>query len=128
VSEWEKTNLVRKLAASRERIRKRTGKCEGPPPYGAKPGEAPILRYILARRHEVKLHGDLARELNENGYKTRDGSPWTRDRVRGVLRHHKPAWTGLEPTTEPTSVAEYFTPPEELEIAAHGWSAAPHKP
>ena len=43
VSQFEKSVIVLKLPAARDRVRQSTGRCEGRKPFGTRPGEAETL-------------------------------------------------------------------------------------
>ena len=90
VSEFEKSVLVRKLRAARERIGRKTGRCEGPKPFGCRPGEARTLERIreLNRRRGGKRPSaqKIADVLQAEGLSTRSGRPWNRSTVRLLLK------------------------------------------
>jgi len=98
-SELEKSNLVRKLRAARERKKLETGRCEGQLPYGAKPGEDGTLRTMLELRHRELTIREIVEALNAveapTGYSTRNGRPWTVGVVARILARH------LQDTDEP---------------------------
>jgi len=87
VAEYDKTMLVLKLKASRERVRLKKGKCEGRKGYrDTEQGQA-ILRKIYALRRKPKYGRkrtwqEVADVLNAEGIKTLDGKPWTLYRVQ----------------------------------------------
>lgn len=83
--ELEKTMLVRKLRAARQRKRAATGRCEGQTPFGGKPGEADTLARIreLANRGAGAVR--IARALNATGHRTRKGGEWKAGTVQGIL-------------------------------------------
>ncbi len=88
VSEFDKTMLVMKLKAARERKRKLTGKCQGRKGYHE---ELPdVIKYIRQLRRKPKYRKQLtyqqiADRLNDEGVITMDGRPWTLHRVNQVL-------------------------------------------
>lgn len=90
VSEFDRRVTVLKLRAARERIRRRTGRCEGRKPFGSRPGEADTLERI--RQLHRKPHGEprrsyqaIADALNLEGRATRTGSPWSKQVVYQVV-------------------------------------------
>jgi DNA invertase Pin-like site-specific DNA recombinase len=89
-SELEKSSLVRKLRAARQRKRAATGRCEGVLPFGAKPGEAETLATIL-RYHQHAGRGAqwIATRLNRDGIPTRNGGRWRSSTVGGILMRAK---------------------------------------
>ena len=86
VAEWEKCALVQKLRASRLRIRRAGGKCEGKKPYGHTPDEAKIVDAILSLRKEGKSYVAIAEELNAGGIKSRSGKQWHATQVRRTIK------------------------------------------
>ena len=71
LSEFEKSILVQKLAASRLRIRRSAGKCEGRKPYGFTEFEQSVIAKIQTYRSEGLSFVDIANRLNTNGIKPR---------------------------------------------------------
>lgn len=93
VSQFEKSVVVLKLRAARQRAKAKSGKCEGRKSYGEKPGEAEIVQRIRdLRRKAVK--GDrlsfaaIAAKLNEDNVPTRSGGPWRPSVVGQILSRH----------------------------------------
>lgn len=86
LAEWEKSALVLKLRKSRDAVRAKTGRCEGPLPYGATADELSVRTLIFSLHNEHTMGARaLATFLNANGYTTRHGHKWTRDAVRKIL-------------------------------------------
>ena len=90
VAQFEKSVIVLKLRAARERTRRKTGKCEGRKPYGYYPGEDKIIKRIkqLYRkpRGEKRMgFRTIARQLNKEGIPTRSGVPWSDTQVKSIL-------------------------------------------
>ncbi len=91
VSQFEKSILVLKLRASRERTKRNTGSCEGKKPYGHYPGESEVLEKIKSlyrKQHGQKrlTCGKIAGVLNTEGIKTRTGGIWYESTIRQILR------------------------------------------
>ena len=91
VAQFDKSVIVLKLRAARDRIRRREGRCEGRKPFGANPGEAETLELI--RRLRRKPRGgdrlsvaEIADKLNADGVPTRTGRPWNRGTVWAILK------------------------------------------
>lgn len=70
----------------------------GVPPYGfsyvagekvANESEQKILDLIFKREKEGFNNGEIARELNENGLFKRNGEPWDRGNVWGIVKKHR---------------------------------------
>src|ERR1035437_10037740 len=53
IAQCEKANIVLKLRGARQRMKARTGRCEGRKPYGANEGE----QAIIARMKELRASG-----------------------------------------------------------------------
>ena len=90
VSEFEKRVLVLKLRAARERVRKRTGRCEGRKPYGTQSGERVVIaRMRQLRRKPVKgrraSFAAVAASLNGEGHRNRAGRVWSAQMVHHVV-------------------------------------------
>jgi DNA invertase Pin-like site-specific DNA recombinase len=85
VHQLDKSNLVLKLRAARQRKKATTGRCEGRLPYGSHEGEQEILNRI----NEVRASGgnweSIAKRLNAEGVKTRSGGKWFPATVRKIL-------------------------------------------
>lgn len=93
VAEFEKSALVGKLRAARDRKRRETGRCEGPVPYGEQAGEEAGLQQVLAlakkpRGKPRRSLREIVAVLNEEGVPTRTGVPWSVSSVQSVLRRH----------------------------------------
>lgn len=94
VSQFEKSIIVLKLRAARERTKRRTGRCEGRKPYGYYPGEDRAIERI--KEPYRKPHGEkrmsyraIARQLNKEGFPTRTGAPWSGIMVKAILTRKK---------------------------------------
>jgi site-specific DNA recombinase len=93
VSEFEKSGLVAKLRAARDRVRRQRGRCEGPPVYGARGAEAAGLK----RLQELAIDPDgkprslakIAAALNAEQVPTRTGRPWARSTVQTLLARQR---------------------------------------
>lgn len=91
MAELDKSMLVKKLSEARKRKREATGRCEGAKPFGHKPTEAPILRYMLQLRETGNSYQQIANALNDEfkaGLISIGG--WSKSRVQGILRNHRP--------------------------------------
>jgi DNA invertase Pin-like site-specific DNA recombinase len=91
VAQFEKSVIVLKLRAARDRKRRREGRCEGRKPFGARPGELQALDRIRALRRKPKVRPRLsiaaiAVRLNAERIPTRSGKPWAPGTVHGILR------------------------------------------
>lgn len=88
LAEWEKSSLVLKLRAARQRKKAQTGRCEGGLPYGTTATEARILKFALDTFDTIKDYGIVARMLNDGGFTTKQGRPWTRQNLRPIIVGH----------------------------------------
>lgn len=92
VAQFDKSCLVAKLRAARNRMRAETGRCEGPRPFGfdpERPGERATLahlRELKAARPRLSLQ-KIADALNAEPDKwpTRTGVRWSKQTVKNVL-------------------------------------------
>jgi DNA invertase Pin-like site-specific DNA recombinase len=85
IAQYDKSMLVAKLRASRDRKKKQTGRCEGALPYGS-PGtaaeEQEVLEKVRAMRGDGASWWACCDELNSMGYRTRprkgtpEGAEW----------------------------------------------------
>jgi DNA invertase Pin-like site-specific DNA recombinase len=86
VAEFEKSALVAKLRAARQRVKDRTGKMPGGRrPFGALPSEAETLATMRSMAAQGLTWEAVADALNAEGRTTRSGRPWSRGAVHGVL-------------------------------------------
>jgi DNA invertase Pin-like site-specific DNA recombinase len=86
LAEWEKSSLVFKLRVARQRVKAKTGRCEGAKPYGFLPGEKLVLDKMNEFFGKVKSYGRTARMLNEARLLTRGGTLWNRGTVWSLLQ------------------------------------------
>jgi DNA invertase Pin-like site-specific DNA recombinase len=84
-SEYEKTMIVQKLRAARQRKKARTGRCEGSKPFGASEGHRPVIDRILSLRASGMAVDVIAETLNTEGHKSKTGGKWYGSSVRNVL-------------------------------------------
>jgi DNA invertase Pin-like site-specific DNA recombinase len=94
LAQWEKSNLVKKLYAARKRKKEKTGRCEGYRPLNECAGGQEVINlihnlYRPGERTALRIK-EIARLLNEDGWKTRRGKQWTEFSVLYVIKNHKP--------------------------------------
>jgi DNA invertase Pin-like site-specific DNA recombinase len=87
ISQCEKANIVLKLRGARQRMKARTGRCEGRKPYGATDNE----QAIIARMRELRAAGmafdRIAAMFNEEAVPTRtSGKRWHGFAVNQILK------------------------------------------
>ena len=85
IAEYERVMIVAKLAGARQRMRTRTGSCEGRKPYGERKGERRTIDRILSLRSAGTAMDTIADTLNSEGLKPRSGQRWYGSSVRNVL-------------------------------------------
>ena len=90
IAEFDKAVTVLKLRAARDRIRSRTGRCEGRKGFGFRPGEQATVERMRELRRKPRLgkrlsFAGIAALLNAEGRPTRTGKPWVAETVRGIL-------------------------------------------
>lgn len=88
LAQWEKSMLVKKLSAAKERKRAKGGYCGGERPYGCNPGEAMILRVMLDNHPELNYTA-IAKLLNSSGCANRAGRAWKPQGVRSILIEYR---------------------------------------
>ena len=77
IAEYERALIVLKLRGARERMKVRTGRCEGRKPFGMLPGESDTLAIMRRLRTvEQRTYAQIAEGLNDAGIPTRSGVPW----------------------------------------------------
>jgi DNA invertase Pin-like site-specific DNA recombinase len=86
VAELDKSLIVLKTRAARERLRAKNGKCEGRHAYGMKPGEKEILARIIRIFMAGYSAKDIAQTLNREGIRTRYDKPWNTATVWKIIR------------------------------------------
>jgi DNA invertase Pin-like site-specific DNA recombinase len=85
VAQYDKSQIVMKLAGARMRKRAESGRCEGRKPFGERPGEQATITRMKALRAEGLGFDAIARRLNAEGVATRTGKPWHGFVVNTVL-------------------------------------------
>jgi DNA invertase Pin-like site-specific DNA recombinase len=95
ISQAEKANIVLKLRGARQRMKARTGRCEGRKPYGANEDEQAIIARLKELRASGMAYDRIAATLNNEGVPTRTpGKRWHGFALNQILRHH-PVRQGL---------------------------------
>jgi DNA invertase Pin-like site-specific DNA recombinase len=85
VAQLDKSNIVLKLRAARQRKKANTGRCEGRMPYGFREGEQQIIERIKKDYSKGKNYEQIARDLNNEGVKPRTGI-WYPANVRKIVK------------------------------------------
>lgn len=94
VAQFEKSVIVLKLRAARDRVRRLKGRCEGRPPFGTLRGEREVVDRIFALRRKPRggrrlSVAKVAARLNDEGIPTRHGGLWKPGTVWAVLQRGK---------------------------------------
>ena len=84
IAEFDKACICQKLRAARDRIRRKHGRCEGPKPFGSKPGEAQVVARIKSLREQKLTFAAIVNALNSEGIPTRTGARWSITLVKRV--------------------------------------------
>ena len=77
-SQYERAMIVQKLRGARQRIRAKTGHCEGRKRYGSRPGESEVIERMKAMRATGLAVDKVAAALNAEGLQARSGDSGTR--------------------------------------------------
>lgn len=84
VAQLDKSNIVLKLRAARQRTKLKTGRCEGRMPYGFREGEQQIIDRIKAEHARGKNYEQIAKALNGEQIRPRTGQ-WYPANVRKIV-------------------------------------------
>jgi DNA invertase Pin-like site-specific DNA recombinase len=84
LAQYEKTMIVAKLRSARQRMKSKTGKCEGRKLYGEKPDESVIRDRIRTMRNNGSTFQAICDTLNSEGVVTRYGKIWMPMTVRRI--------------------------------------------
>lgn len=85
-AQYERQSICLKLRGARQRMKDKTGRCEGRKPFGFRPGEAETLTQMRLYRAAGFSYALIAHALNERDeHKTRTGKPWIQETVRKIL-------------------------------------------
>jgi len=90
MAEWEKSVIVRKLRAARERKKLATGHCEGTKPFGWTPEEESTLKVLQMSVSCGDSYAQAAGKANAMRLLRRNGKPWTSGTVHQVVGPRKP--------------------------------------
>lgn len=100
VAQFDKSVVVAKLRAARDRLRRRNGRCEGRKPFGYYEGESEIVDRIYRLRRKPRgsskprmSYAKIAAQLTADNVPSRTGKPWHFQTVRDILQRPKPKAT-----------------------------------
>jgi DNA invertase Pin-like site-specific DNA recombinase len=85
VAQYDKSQTVLKLRASRERKRAKEGRCEGRKPYGQRAGEDAVLGRMRVLRADGLGFDKIAAALNSEGVRPRSGANWFGGSVNRIM-------------------------------------------
>ncbi len=85
IAEYDKSMIVLKLRGARQRMKARTGRCEGAKAFGTASGHRPTIERILNLRSAGMAVDTIAETLNAEGMKSKSGGKWYGSSVRNVL-------------------------------------------
>jgi hypothetical protein len=77
--------IVAKLRGARERMKAKTGRCEGQKPYGFYDGEAEVLGRMKSLRDAGIAYDRIAAMLNNEGVAPRTGARWWGRTINNIL-------------------------------------------
>jgi hypothetical protein len=86
VAQYEKTMIVLKLRGARQRMRAKTGLCDGRKPYGEHDAEQSILARMRLLRGQGMAVDTIADTLNAEGLNTRSGGLWDGATMNRILK------------------------------------------
>jgi hypothetical protein len=78
--------IVQKLTGARQRIRAKSGRCEGRKPYGTRSGDAEVVERMTKMRQQGTAVDTIAETLNTEGIKPRAGQKWYANSVYRILK------------------------------------------
>ncbi len=87
--QYERTMIVGKLKAARDRIRAERGKCDGRKSFGERPEEEKSLGLIINLSQQGMKAAEIAGNLNAEGIPTRSGVIWRPNVVAKILARRR---------------------------------------
>ena len=90
VAQFDKSVVVSKLRAARDRMRRNEGRCDGRKPFGSFAGEQDVFDQIIALRKSRKgqrrtSYRKIAELLNSDGIHSRSSKPWSGCTIRNIM-------------------------------------------
>jgi DNA invertase Pin-like site-specific DNA recombinase len=85
-AQYEKAMIVSKLRGARQRMKAKTGRCEGRLPFGTTPTEAVVLRRMRCLRKSGLSYRAIAAVLEGEGLKPRNATMWNPIVINRILR------------------------------------------
>jgi DNA invertase Pin-like site-specific DNA recombinase len=84
--QYEKSMIVQKTRAARERIRATGNRCEGKKPFGHYEGEWGVLEAMRRMRDQGLALDVIAEKMNSAGIPTRQGRQWHAMTISNILK------------------------------------------
>lgn len=91
IAEYDKAMVVLKLRGARQRMKAKTGRCEGAKAFGTSEAHRPVIERILSLRGAGMAVDTIAETLNSEGHKSKTGGRWYGSSVRNVLMREQKA-------------------------------------
>jgi DNA invertase Pin-like site-specific DNA recombinase len=85
IAEYDKAMIVAKLRGARQRVKSRTGRCEGAKPFGEGQGHRSTIERILSLRSGGMAVDTIATTINAEGLLSKTGGKWYGSSVRNVI-------------------------------------------
>ena len=85
IADYDRTMIVLKLRAARDRAKAKTGRCEGRKPFGGSPAEQKTLQRIRELSKQGLNYTHIADTLNTEKRPTQTGSKWFPSTVSRTL-------------------------------------------
>jgi DNA invertase Pin-like site-specific DNA recombinase len=85
IAQYEKAMIVAKLRGARQRMKAKTGRCEGRKPFGYYDGENAVMERMRTLRDDGLGFDRIAEALNAEGLKPRTGERWWGKTVNNIL-------------------------------------------
>jgi len=85
IAEYDRAMIVAKLRGARQRMKAKTGSCEGQKPYGFYDGESEAIERMQALRARGLGYDRIAETLNAEGLKPRTGARWWGRTINNIL-------------------------------------------
>lgn len=85
LAQWNRSEIVRKLAYARKRKREATGRCEGPRPYGETSAERRVVQLVRSYVENGFDPTSISQVLNSAGLRTRKNKLWNRHNIHRIL-------------------------------------------
>lgn len=96
IAQYEKAMIVAKLRGARQRMKAKTGRCEGRKPYGLTPEEADTIDRIRELRSAGYTFDGIAGLLDSIGVKAPLGSRWHPKSVERIAKRGVPVVTPID--------------------------------